>query len=448
MQLVIFGASGDLAQRKLYPALKNLFGKDKFPSKIIGISRKDWDKDAYRQFVATAVGGADSAFLENFEFLSADFSLVESLVGLKQACDAAIESAEKLIFYYAVEPNKFGTLTTGLADAGILHHPQAASHIQLVIEKPFGTDYASAQRLFTLLHSYLPTENIFLTDHVLNQEGLLDLIELKRYNPILSSWLTNKFITQIQITYSEKIGIEGRGSFYEGTGAIKDMFQSHLCELVSLILADSNSIGGKGRAAVLKSLTVEQAQIAQYRGYREEENVAPDSKVETYLAGELRSSLPEWSGVPILLRVGKKLTEKFIDVHFIAGKNVLTIRLVPNSGINLRLWKGDGPDEDEQPDPVDLSYCYRPGQIPDPYTQVLSKAFAGEKNLFVTMDEVLTSWELSESFSALAQGGLEHADKHLEIYESGSVGPESAAKIPQKYGTNWIEEDYFKFCKM
>lgn len=448
MQLVIFGASGDLAKRKLYPALKNLFGKENFPSKIIGISRKDWDNAAYRQLVEAAVGGAEADFLESFEFISADFSVVETLTSLKQVCDTALEAGEKLIFYYAIEPNKFGTLTTSLADTGILTQAKAASNIQLVIEKPFGTDYTSAERLFTLLHSYLPTENIFLTDHVLNQEGLLDLIELKRHNPILSSWLTNKFITQIQITYSEKIGIEGRGSFYEGTGAIKDMFQSHLCELVSLVLANSNDNSGKGRATVLQSLTVEQALVAQYRGYRDEENVAADSNVETYLAGELHSSLPEWTGVPILLRSGKKLTEKFIDVHFIADRNVLTIRLVPNSGINLRLWKGDGPDEDSDPDPVDLSYCYRPGQIPDPYTQVLSKAFAGEKELFVTMDEVLTSWKLSQSFSELARKKTSEMGDQPEIYTVGSEGPAGAAQIPLKYATNWIDEDYFKFCRM
>jgi glucose-6-phosphate 1-dehydrogenase len=451
-KLFILGATGDLTSRKIIPALNNLLEKEQIPveTEIVAVSRRPYSTSEYLEFLSAAKVKVNDALRQGLKYVAADFSKSDSLQELR----AEFTGVELAIVYFAVEPQLFPTVVTALK-TGIFTQGVDPKIARIVVEKPFGLDHKSASELSELLEECFTEQQIYRVDHVLNRQALSDIMELKRSNFLVSELFSNKLLDFVQVTYAEELGIEGRGAFYEATGALRDMVQSHLLQALGIILspgyftAQAMEDFQMARARAISQLEYsgpESLVLGQYQGYLQEPEVSPTSKVETFAALKLESTDPNWQGVPIFLRTGKKLKGKYIDIHLVCklnpqqtNRNVLTFRITPNSGINLRLWKPEKSAEWDLEE-IDMSHCYRPGAHMEPYEQLLANVFVGDRMLFVSKDEVLTAWQLIDKIKADAP--------EPETYQPGGMGPAVAEKLMERAGFEWLEDEYFNFCRM
>lgn len=477
MKLIILGATGDLAKRKIYPALEELFLKGLLPKhlQVVGASRRDWSDDQYREFVSDQLaeftesnsettgdlqGVSRDEFYECFRFVEIQFGELKTYSNLQKV----LNQGEVIYLYLAIEPGFFEQVITDLRESGITN--DHGDQINLLIEKPFGKDLTSAKSLQETLTAEFSEEQIYRVDHVLNRDGLQDIVSFRNHNEIFGPLFKKELIDHIQVTYSETLGIEGRGHFYENTGAIRDMVQSHILEILALVLLEpfknySAAELKQARAEIIASLelaSANQLTVGQYRGYTEEDNVADNSKVETFVALELKSNHDSWLGVPIFLRTGKKLADRYLDIQIVfkTSSNILTFRINPFSGINLQIVKSPGGkseiDEpknrenratpEKQLEKINLTYCYRPNEISDPYANVLNCILSGDSANFVSFVEVEASWKLVDHIRDIA------TNSELEIYDQGSMGPISSFEIPKKHGRRWLDNEISDFCRI
>lgn len=466
--LVIFGITGNLSQIKLLPALYHLLKKGLLPEEfvIVGVFRQtSMDLDHLMQQVEINLlrkhQEADKAILAQLKAMIRtivmDSVRVEDYHTLREqldALDAERNIPHQRLYYLAIPPDIFPRVISNLHDAE-LHDETSGTARRILVEKPFGTNLQTAKELVASMSTTFDEHQIYRIDHYLAKENAQNILTFRFGNPLIENLWSRQSIDHIQITATETIGIDSRGNFYEGMGALRDFIQSHLLQLMSLVMMETPSDMTSAsihreKLALLQSIQpIKQNHVdeiavrGQYQGYREE--VQNDtSTTETYAALCLEVANSRWGGVPVLIRTGKALDAARTEINVVfkdrtrrnIPENILTIRIQPNEGIALKLM-AKKPGFDSSLQPVTMKFNYQDtfgGDSPDAYERVLVDTIAGDQSLFATSDEVIRSWEILEPILEYWQ----YNPATPEMYEKGSTGPSAADALAKSFGCEWL----------
>jgi glucose-6-phosphate 1-dehydrogenase len=479
--IVIFGASGDLTGRKLIPALYHLYKEKQMPPefRVIGFARREKTDDSWRTELRQALDQFSRTkpvddkvwqeFAKNVSYCQGEFSDLEAYKKLeKQLTTFGSEQLRhNLLFYLATSPSQFGEVVEQLHLAGLLHKDTPQGWQRIVVEKPFGHDLESAYELNNELTR-------FRIDHYLGKETVQNIWMFRFSNSIFERLWNRDSVDHVQITVSENLGVGGRGGYYEEAGALRDMVQNHLLQVMSLVAMeppvslDAEPIRDE-KVKLLKSIRLltpddvaKQVVRGQYfagmvdgqlrPGYRQEQKVKADSNVETYLAARLVVDNWRWAGVPFYLRTGKylPLSASEVRIQFRPTPNVLfaahcgnkldpnalTMRLQPNEGISLR-FNGKVPGASQSVRPVRMSFSYNSefgAYTPEAYERLLLEAIAGDATLFIRRDEVEAAWGIVDS---IRKGWDGQPLSNREFYSAGTWGPVAADDLLAQRGHVW-----------
>jgi glucose-6-phosphate 1-dehydrogenase len=452
--LVLFGATGDLSKRKLYPALYYMELHGSLDVPVVGVARSDFTDDDFRRHahdsILAAIPDAQASTIESLlarlDLIQGDYSDPATWEGLRDALDRC--GSQNAVFYMAIPPTMFPTVAKSLASVGL--HERG----RIVVEKPFGRDLESAVELNRTLHSVFPEERIFRIDHYLGKESVEDLLVFRFSNSLLEPIWKRNYVRSVQITMSETIGVEGRGSFYDGVGAIRDVLQNHLLQVLALVAMeppvgpDSSFLQDEKAKVFAAMRPIDPANLVrgQYVGYRDEDGVAAASTVETFAAARLEIDSWRWAGVPWYIRCGKGLTSSATEVVVEfkeppsmlfdeAGgpppqRNLVRFRLGKNDGVTFTLQaKTPGQHLDSQNVDVAVDFAAALGERRDAYERLLADALAGLPRRFAREDMVEQTWRVVQP--ALDTPGAVHP------YFRGSWGPAEADRI--LCGDHWFE---------
>ena len=395
-KLLIFGITGDLSTRKLLPALKEIIATGDFEDlSIIGVSRREID---VQELLQSSLGEASLA--EKVTIFSMDLANADDYARLKDFI--ALDDSEQLLAYLSVPPQAATAIVDFMGEAGI-----NSPNVKILFEKPFGVDLQSAESVIARTARYYEEEQLYRIDHFLAKEMAQNIAAFRGGNALFGHIWNNESIEKIEVVASEKIGIEGRAQFYEQTGALRDIVQGHLMQLLALTLMDIPTnfdwdILPQMRLQALRAIQPADPTLAlraQYEGYQDEAG-NPGSQTETFVSMQLMSTAPQWQGVPIYLKTGKALNEKTTEVriHFRkfheAQSNCLILRIQPNEGIEIDLFTKK-PGYDRRFELQKLQFTYPENtRLPDAYEQVIVDAIRSHKSLFTGSDEVLRSWQI------------------------------------------------------
>ena len=436
---VFFGATGDLAHKKIFPALQAMIRHGELDMPIIGIARADWSLDKLRERARDSVqknGGVDEAAFAKLaslmRYVDGDYA---DPATYGRVC-RALDGAQRPLHYLAIPPSMFGTVVQGLAHAG------CAANARVVVEKPFGRDLASARALNRTLHQVFPESSVFRIDHYLGKEAVQNLLYFRFANSFLEPVWNRNYIDNVQITMAESFGVQGRGGFYEEVGALRDVVQNHLLQVIALLAMDAPA--GRDPESMrseklrlfraMRPLDPQHVVRGQFRGYRDEAGVAPDSQVETFAALKLHIDTWRWAGVPFYVRAGKRLpitaTEVKVDLKIPplpifdqtahSQSNYFRFRLSPEVVISAGARVKRAGDE-MRGEPVELVARRSPASEDLPYERLLGDAIAGDASLFTRDDSVEAAWRVIDPI-------LGHATP-VAAYESGTWGPAAAADV-------------------
>lgn len=463
-KIFLFGATGDLSVRKLYPALYELFSRDKLPedTQIICISRRPYDTEQFHSFLIDNVGGTRDVkkwftFIKKLTYFQLSFPVLEDYIALKNEVDGDADSVN--IFYLATAPQFFKPIVEHLSTANLLRNGNFNNRI--VFEKPFGKNLQTAREINDHLSQYVVEDQIYRMDHYLGKEMIQNIMMLRFSNMIYDASWNKDYIDHIQITVAESVGVMERAQYYDSAGAIRDMIQSHLLQMLSLVALtpegtlDSEDIL-RSKTEVLKALYIEDVKkdvvIGQYtgkdgvKGYREENGVAPDSRTETYAAMKLKVDLPRWEGVDFYLQTGKRLEKKVSEIVIVykcpnlgsyqdCPQNVMVIEIYPQEGMRFK-FNMKKPGETKTLITREMEFCQScmiDYAAPEAYETLISEVVNGNHDLFTRWDEVWSEWVFVEKML----NECTNLQENLQYYEPASKGPEAAEKLLQRDGRSW-----------
>ena len=473
--IVIFGASGDLTQRKLMPALFSLFSKDRLPAdfQILGMARSQASDESFRQDMLQAVKEHGprqpdearwQAFAGKLGYVCGDFKEIGDMDELI----ARLESIEpeghgNRLYYLSTPPSVYQPALERLGERDMVSEENGWRRV--VIEKPFGHDLESARQLNAVAHDVLDEDQIYRIDHYLGKETVQNVLVFRFANSIFEPVWNRNYIDHVQITVAESVGVGHRANFYDGVGVLRDMFQNHLMQLLSLVAMEPPASFGANdirneRVKVLSSVRPmsptdirQHSVLAQYDGYLDTEGVADGSRTPTYAALRLFIDNWRWKDVPFYLRSGKELTAKTSEIriqfrsvpHLMfpmqaddrIRPNALDICIQPDEGIHLR-FEAKVPDEPAEMRSVDMEFHYADtfgaGAIPDAYERLILDALLGDPSLFTRADTIELAWKFIDLVIA---GWQQDSSPPLASYEKRSWGPALADELLAEEGRGW-----------
>lgn len=461
--ITIFGGTGDLTFRKLLPALYTMHVAGKLPEsgRILIIGRRDYDSAAYREtarswvekFTRLPFTPADfQAFAGKIDYYRMDFSDHEAYRGLNRYY--AGNRIGSHIFYFAVAPRFFSVITEGLKLV------DGAKNGKVIIEKPFGEDLSAAKALNGALEDYFGPEQIYRIDHYLGKEMVRNIQAIRFTNPIFTDIWNSGHIESVQISALEDMGVETRGGYYDASGALKDMVQNHLFQILSIMAMEQpESFTPKGlhdaQLGVFRDLRPAGPEtigdtlvLGQYEGYRKEPLVAPDSSTETFAGLRLFIDNERWRGTPFYIRTGKKTGTRQIELSVIFRRpypevepNVLIIKIQPTEGVYLQ-FNIKRPGDTDDIIPAKMDFCQNCNLIhqlntPEAYERLLTACIQGERSWFSQWDQIEYGWNFIGRLKEL----YKHAGLPVYSYRPGERGPAQAEELLNRHGHSWFEED-------
>ena len=459
--ITIFGGTGDLTFRKLLPALYTMYLTKKLPkdSRIVIIGRRDYDSDSYRLLAEEWVDK-----FTRLPYTKEDFSKFSKLLAYFRMDLSNQQDYQRLneyfsqdditshIFYLAVAPRFFTVIADGLETVC------GACHGKVIIEKPFGENLEAAEKLNQQLERHFGSEQIYRIDHYLGKEMVRNIQAIRFTNPIFTDVWNSRYIESVQISALEDVGVETRGGYYDASGALKDMVQNQLFQILSIVAMERPEVFNstqmhQEQLNVLRSLrpaseaSIEDTLVlGQYEGYREEPLVSPDSSTETFAGLRLFIDNERWSGTPFYIRTGKKTGTRQMEVSIVFRRSmpevepdILTIKIQPTEGVYLQ-FNIKRPGDTEEIIPTKMDFCQNCNIIhqlntPEAYERLLTACIAGERSWFSQWDQIEISWNYIEQLKQLFK------EKNLPVYPyaQGIHGPKEAEEFLEKAGHRWIE---------